>query len=320
MDKHYVFIKPLTIKERIMPPITLDSIEKINKREPVNNYCSYFNPSIDLTDIKQELNNIYGKKIFDEAVKESTQITKLTENEKRYMDYDIDGLIKACNYMKKQEDTKTMVLRRGNKIMPIIKKIIFNKPATIVFWSDKTKTVVKADLTRDIWDPEKGLAMAFCKKFLGNDRHYYDLFKPYEKEFIEISACVKTSEYDSIIEDTFVEVSDRFIKLILENIPYPQIKNIVSVDDIYEPKNDEPTYYFIMKINDPINHLADSYEISLYNDMVRWSPTLNGSDYDWHDLNVSKGARIILMTIYKNWEAKNKRKSEDTNMNGYEIV
>lgn len=58
-----------------------------------------------------------------------------------------------------------------------IKDVIFNSPATIVFWSDGTKTVVKAE--NEEFDPEKGLAMAIAKKALGNNYDYYDVFKKY---------------------------------------------------------------------------------------------------------------------------------------------
>ena len=56
-----------------------------------------------------------------------------------------------------------------------VKKVIFNNPATIVFWSDGSKTVVKSYL--DDYDPEKGLAMAIAKKALGNEGNYYNVFK-----------------------------------------------------------------------------------------------------------------------------------------------
>lgn len=56
-----------------------------------------------------------------------------------------------------------------------IKKVIFNDPATIVFWNDGTKTVVKAH--DEEFDPEKGLAMAISKKLLGNKGNYYNEFK-----------------------------------------------------------------------------------------------------------------------------------------------
>lgn len=63
-----------------------------------------------------------------------------------------------------------------------IKDVIFNPPATIVFWSDGTKTVVKAH-DDDEYDPEKGLAMAFSKKFLGNNYAYYNEFKHWLKRY-----------------------------------------------------------------------------------------------------------------------------------------
>ena len=60
-----------------------------------------------------------------------------------------------------------------------IKNVIFNNPATIVFWLDGTKTVVKAE--NEPFDPEKGLAMAIVKKTLGNKGSYYNEFKKWLK-------------------------------------------------------------------------------------------------------------------------------------------
>ena len=56
-----------------------------------------------------------------------------------------------------------------------IKKVKFNPPATIVFWTDNTKTVVKCN--GEDYDPEKGLAMCISKKFLGDKGNYYEVFK-----------------------------------------------------------------------------------------------------------------------------------------------
>ena len=57
-----------------------------------------------------------------------------------------------------------------------IKNVIFNDPATIVFWSDGTKTVVKTQ-NNEKFDPEKGLAMAIAKKALGNKGNYFNEIK-----------------------------------------------------------------------------------------------------------------------------------------------
>lgn len=57
-----------------------------------------------------------------------------------------------------------------------IKNVIFNDPATIVFWADGTKTVVKCG-NGDTYDPEKGLAMAIAKYHYGNIGCFNDIFR-----------------------------------------------------------------------------------------------------------------------------------------------
>ena len=63
---------------------------------------------------------------------------------------------------------------------PFIRKVVFNDPATIVFWSDNTKTVVKCG-PDDVFDKEKGLAMAICKKMACNDTRFHKVFKQWCK-------------------------------------------------------------------------------------------------------------------------------------------
>ena len=52
-----------------------------------------------------------------------------------------------------------------------IKRVIFHDPATIVFWTDGTKTVVKTG-PDDTYNPEVGLAMCISKKALGDGFHH----------------------------------------------------------------------------------------------------------------------------------------------------
>lgn len=49
-----------------------------------------------------------------------------------------------------------------------IKEVIFNDPATIVYWEDGTKTVVKAH--DDEFSKEHGLAMAIARKYFNGNR------------------------------------------------------------------------------------------------------------------------------------------------------
>lgn len=71
-------------------------------------------------------------------------------------------------------------IMRFNSCKPTIKNVIFNNPATIVMWSDGTKTVVKCG-ENDTFDPEKGVAMCCMKKLLGTNKtgsNYLDRIKP----------------------------------------------------------------------------------------------------------------------------------------------
>ena len=62
-----------------------------------------------------------------------------------------------------------------------IKDVRFSPPATIVFWSDNTKTVVKAQ-SGELFDAEKGLMACIIKRITGNTGRYNELFKKYIKE------------------------------------------------------------------------------------------------------------------------------------------
>lgn len=64
----------------------------------------------------------------------------------------------------------------------LIKKVIFNDLATIIFWQDGTKTVVKTQ-NGEVFDPEKGMAMAIAKKAMGNQGNYFNTIKEHVKDY-----------------------------------------------------------------------------------------------------------------------------------------
>ena len=55
--------------------------------------------------------------------------------------------------------------------LPLPTNVIFNDPATIVYWSDGTKTVVKCQ-PGDVFSAEAGLTTAMLKKYMGNDNTF----------------------------------------------------------------------------------------------------------------------------------------------------
>lgn len=82
-------------------------------------------------------------------------------------------------------------------IIPKIKNVKFHDPATIVFWEDGTKTVVKCG-DDDIFDPEKGLAMAIAKRAISNHGNYYNEIRKWTKGCFKKDSIKKCSISDNL--------------------------------------------------------------------------------------------------------------------------
>lgn len=74
-----------------------------------------------------------------------------------------DGWNAAMQYMKHNSPTSDPI--------PLPEDVIFNDPATIVYWDDCTKTVVKCQ-PGDVFSAETGLITAMLKKYMGNDNTF----------------------------------------------------------------------------------------------------------------------------------------------------
>ena len=92
----------------------------------------------------------------------------------------------------------------GSLCIPEIKNVIFNDPATIVFWDDGTKTVVKCQ-DGDEFDPEKGLAMAIVKKAYGNKGSYCNKMKKWlpKEEPVTIDSDKFQKSFKRNLSDAF---------------------------------------------------------------------------------------------------------------------
>ena len=111
-----------------------------------------------------------------------------------------------------------MALRTERMIKMCIVKVIFNDPATIVYWGDGSRTVVKVS-SGDKFDPEKGLAMAIAKYHFGNKGNYYKIFKSFirnkEKEENNNDSVIETKT-EEVKEDT----TKRYRKLTSKDVKY----------------------------------------------------------------------------------------------------
>lgn len=147
-----------------------------------NSYYGYFWFDTKNLIPKEEMDK---KKVLVGNLKTGYSYVTLNEAEENYMKNDME-LIEDFKDRKLMEDfqdtlTKMFLYSEHNNIMlrnksVEITKVIFNNPATIVFWSDSKKTVVKCG-SNEAFDEEKGLAMAISKRVLGNNGNYYNEFK-----------------------------------------------------------------------------------------------------------------------------------------------
>ena len=74
-------------------------------------------------------------------------------------------------YLLRDTDAAKEMVARVQLVRPTIKSVKFNPPATIIFWTDGTKTVVKCQ-EGDFYNAETGFALAYLKKLLGNDNTF----------------------------------------------------------------------------------------------------------------------------------------------------
>lgn len=132
-------------------------------------------------------------------------------------------------------DVSFNVRKEYNKMfkMDKVKRVIFNPPATIVYWLDGTKTIVKTQ-NGEIFDKEKGFAMACAKKFFGNKGNYYNEFRKHGADnhcysvHIDLAhpgEVVKSSIGDGISYDGAGSVSMSPNK-IREMVGFPPISDI----------------------------------------------------------------------------------------------
>lgn len=101
------------------------------------------------------------------------------------------------------------------RMLPDIADVIFSGPATIIKWTDGTKTVVKCGKVEN-FDPEKGLAMAITKKALGNKGNYYETIKKWMHPGITVLKTITVKSNG--VETEINKVSSSDIEKIIDTM------------------------------------------------------------------------------------------------------
>lgn len=164
----------VTLKPTGLHQITLDCIGSENDLETIRKV--YYNPGLYQV---IGLNGRSCKKELDHANEKENKTMTATELCR----------IEAAAYDRGYERGRRVGFSEGSSTHAgftwhnpdlKIKKVIFNDPATIVFWADGTKTVAKAH-GDDKFDKEVGLTVCIAKKALGNRSNFDKVFKKWIK-------------------------------------------------------------------------------------------------------------------------------------------
>ena len=116
------------------------------------------------------------------------------------------GILNAADKTKRDGIvSRATLIPKPTNYLPEIKSVKFNGPATIVFWADGTKTVVKCQ-DGDDYSEEVGLAMCIVKKAFGNTSKYNDIFKKWCNNY-----DIETDDDDHVSE-TYKKFLDHVIK------------------------------------------------------------------------------------------------------------
>lgn len=97
---------------------------------------------------------------------ETLPITITTEN--------LESLVRSVN--RYREETWNMMGKQLN-----IKKVVYNDPATVVYWDDGSKTVVKCH-EEDVYDERTGFLLCCAKKLFGNTGRFNEVVKEHTPE------------------------------------------------------------------------------------------------------------------------------------------
>lgn len=89
----------------------------------------------------------------------------------------IDRVTTNTQILQKEETCNKKEKPFMRTTIPKPKKVIFSGPATTILWNDGTKTTVKCQEDAEYFDEEKGIAMCYLKKMLGNKGNYNNIFR-----------------------------------------------------------------------------------------------------------------------------------------------
>lgn len=200
------------------------------------------------------------------------------------------------------------VRKEYNKMfkMDKVKKVIFNPPATIVYWFDGTKTIVKTQ-NGEIFDKEKGFAMACAKKFFGNEGNYYNEFRKHGADNHCYSVHIDLASFEnrtgeSIAKDVKSAIKDdKSPNEIRELVGLPPVRDIHEAampsairEELEKSELDRNRNIKIKDVFDRLKRFVDDRKLGIYTSknstgyLMKFEGMINGKKqaYNHHISNV----------------------------------
>lgn len=150
------------------------------------------------------------------------------------------------------------------------KKVIFNDPATIVYWRNGSKTVVKCS-NGDVYDREKGFAMCVLKQLYSNK--FYNRLRNHilQEENGSMPSTDKSSNVKKIKQANFeiiFECRDDAERVLAELVCLIKLFGFAYVSDLYDLVNvansyENTKYGWYNLTSASIKHTSDGYILDL---------------------------------------------------------
>ena len=170
-----------------------------------------------------------------------------------------------------------------------IKAVIFNPPATIVFWMDGTKTVVK-DQGEVFYDPEKGMAMAVAKKAFGNQGNYYNQFSKYLDIYEKKQEEKSSKSYANTALDNLLDKFRNSLTRINYNTAPNKKRTKIDTEIVFEHRNNA-----LVALSN-LENIFDRYGVVSVGDLydeaaIKCDYTC--SRFGWKDYDAIHNAKVV---------------------------
>ena len=160
-----------------------------------------------LKDLKErasrDINSSYPTGSMIKETKEKEKMSTVMVDSKEYSE-----TYRLANLYKKEHEVKNLLKNTGKiSYNPGIKDIKFNGPATIVFWNDGSKTVVKKGSGETNDDRKKAIIMAILKK---NKEDYKIIENTFNSEDPELALAISLLKRNGYTKDILNKIYNKY--------------------------------------------------------------------------------------------------------------